>query len=114
MHMSATAYSPADMAFDQLEERLLEYVAQGAVFTNDLDLDDEDFDSLYGYGHLLYQQRRFADAAKVFAFTALQRHTERRFVVAWAAALQMTGDYLSAIQLYTLASTSDPTDPQPC
>jgi type III secretion system low calcium response chaperone LcrH/SycD len=112
--MSATAYSPADVALEKLDERLLEYVAQGIVLTGDLDLDDEDLESLYGFGHLLYQQRRFSDAAKVFAFAALQSCTERRFVIAWAAALQMTGDYLSAIQLYTLASTSDPTDPQSC
>jgi type III secretion system low calcium response chaperone LcrH/SycD len=112
--MSATPFPPADTAFDKLEERLLDYVAQASALAGDADLDDEDFESLYAFGHMLYQQRRFSDAAKVFAFAAMQRYTERRFVIAWAAALQMTGDYLSAIQLYTLASTSDPTDPQPC
>lgn len=112
--MSTTTPTPSDAQLDALASQILEHIRHGGLLGDLVDLSPRDYELLYAMGHNLYVQARYADAARLFGFLVMHNHLERRYTVAYAAALQMTQDYGSAISLYTLAAIMDLTDPAPC
>lgn len=101
------------IAFGKLAEQIAQLLAAGGTLGSIYDLTGQDCEVMYSLGHGLYAQGRFADAVKVFGFLAMHNHLERRYLNAFAAALQMTGSHEDAIKFYTLASAMDPRDPAP-
>jgi len=102
------------LPFDTLARQVLDHIGRGGLLGDLIDLDARDYEVLYTLGHRCYTQGQYTDAARVFGFLVMHNHLERRFTMAYAAALQMTRDYGGAISLYTLAAVMDPTDPLPC
>ena len=71
----------------------------------------EEYEAVYALGHSLYGNGRYLDAVKAFAFLVMNDPYERRFVKAYAHALQMARNYQDALTYYALASVMDLTDP---
>jgi type III secretion system low calcium response chaperone LcrH/SycD len=112
--LSADPAPGTPKSISSLTDQIAAHVAAGATLGGILRLDERDFDLLYSVGHTHYKQRRFDDASKIFGVLLMLDHFERRYVVAFAATLRMTGDYESAIRYYTLATIMDAGDPQAC
>jgi len=108
--MNANAPSPdaAGLA-DSLAELLVNGAPMGEVFG----YTERDYELVYALGHSLYAQARYDDAARVLGFLVMHNHLERRFVSAYACALQMAGRHQDAISFHSLASTMDLSDPVP-
>jgi type III secretion system low calcium response chaperone LcrH/SycD len=94
-----------------MDEQILEHIASSPTLGDFHGLEEEDYEMLYGLGHQLYQQHRFDDAVEAFRFLATHKHSERRFIKAYASALQMTREHDAAIAQYALAGMLDPDDP---
>ena len=99
---------------EDLTDQFLAYIARGATLGNLIGFQERDYETAYAIGHKLYMRHRFDDAVKIFGFLAMHNHLERRFVMAFASALQMAKDHASAIRIYTLAAIMDPDNPWPC
>lgn len=112
--MNTTPTTPSDAQLETLAGQILEHIRHGGMLGDLIDLSARDYELLYAMGHNLYSQARYADATRLFGFLVMHNHLERRYILAYAAALQMTKDYGSAISLYTLAAIMDLTDPAPC
>lgn len=108
-----TTPTPSDVPPETLAVQILDHLARGGVLGDLLDMDERDYELLYALGHDMYTQGKYEDAVNLFGFLVMRNHQERRFIMAYAAALQMTRDYVNAISLYTLASVLDLRDPQP-
>jgi type III secretion system low calcium response chaperone LcrH/SycD len=103
--------APATAAF---AARLFEHIAMGGTLSCLTNFGEREHEAIYRLGHALYTQHQFADASKVFGFLALSNHQERRYVQAYAASLQMTGDHAGALEMYRLAYLLDPMEGEPC
>jgi type III secretion system low calcium response chaperone LcrH/SycD len=100
-------------SFDEVTRQLLHHIGTGGRLGDMMGFEERELEIMYALGHTMYTQRRFADAAQVFGFLLAHDHTERRYMKALAASLQMGEDYAGAIQLHTLANFMDMTDPEP-
>ncbi|MGE0329463.1 MAG: SycD/LcrH family type III secretion system chaperone [Ramlibacter sp.] len=109
-----TAPPSADMSLDALAQQAVNHLAQGGRLGDIQGLDEYDYEMLYALGHGMYTQGRYADAARVFGFGLLNNHLDRRFTMAYASALQMSGEWAAAIPLYMMAAVMDMNDPHPC
>lgn len=103
----------SDIPTQALARQVMDHLGRGGVLGDLVDMDERDYEVLYTLGHDLYTRARYADAARLFGFLVMHNHLQRRYIMAYAAALQMTHDYASAIGLYTLASVLDPGNPLP-
>jgi len=74
---------------------------------------DEEFEAVYALGYNLYNQAKYEEALKAFAFLTFYNHLERRYYKALGACQQMLQRYDQAIQSYSIASVLDITDPEP-
>lgn len=101
------------VAPEQLAEQIAEHLRQGATLGSIYDYSEQDYEVLYALGHSLYSQGRYQDAMKVFGFLVVHDHLEKRFMNAFASALQMCKQYEEAIKYYTMASVMDMSDPAP-
>ena len=99
---------------DTMAQQVLQHIARGGVLGDLHDFSENDYEVMYTLGHSLYTQARYPEAATVFGYLVLQNHQDLRFVVAYAAALQMNQDWGNAIRLYTLAASRDVSNPAPC
>ncbi len=108
MDAQSTAVLPENLA-EQIGELLL----QGGTLGDAYDYTDQDYEVLYAFGHSLYSQARYQDAMKAFGFLVMHNHLERRFMMAFAASLQMVKSYEEALKYYTMASVMDMSDPVP-
>jgi len=98
---------------ENLEEQVRELLSNGATLGWMNHYDDAEYEALYTLGHNLYEQCRYPDAVRIFAFLVLQNHLEPRYMNAYASSLQMVGNYLEAIKCYSTASLMDMEDPLP-
>ena len=96
-----------------LPEQIGELFSQGGTLGFAQNYDDTDYEALYAMGHNLYAQARYQDAVRIFGFLVMQNHLEPRYMNAYASSLQMVGNYLEAIKLYSIASLMDMSDPLP-
>ena len=102
-----------NVPIEKLNEQVAGLLAQGIPLGTVHGYEDRDYEVLYSLGHSLYSQARYSDAMKVFGFLVMHNHMERRFVKAFASALQMAKHYPEAMHFYTLATAMDLTDPTP-
>lgn len=96
-----------------LPDQIVELFSNGGTLGATQDYDDTDYEALYALGHNLYAQSRYQDAVRIFSFLVLQNHLEPRYMNAYASSLQMAGNYLEAIKVYSIASLMDMSDPLP-
>ncbi|WP_374608487.1 SycD/LcrH family type III secretion system chaperone [Diaphorobacter nitroreducens] len=102
-----------DLSLQTLARQAMAHLGRGGVIGDLLDMNELQYEALYTVGHDLYTQARYEEASKLFGFLVMHNHLERRFIMAYAAALQMARDYANAISLYTFASVLDLGDPLP-
>jgi type III secretion system low calcium response chaperone LcrH/SycD len=98
---------------ERLAEQTGKWLMSGGTIGGIYNYDKRDYEALYAMGHSLYSQARYPDAVKAFGFLVMHNHLERRFLVAFAASLQMVRDYETAINYYALATAMDMTDLAP-
>lgn len=96
-----------------LSEQIAELLAQGGTLGSALEYSETDYEALYAFGHSLYSQSRYQDAVRIFGFLVMHNHLEPRYMNAYASSLQMCGNYLEALKLYSMASLMDIEDPLP-
>ena len=98
---------------EKLALQIHELIMAGGTVGDTLNYTTQDYEALYTVGHSYYQQARYEDAFKVFAFLMVHNHLEVRFIMAYAASLQMLQKWNEAIHNYSLASALDMMNPQP-
>ena len=111
VQMPADPTDPAEMA--ELLIACRDFLARGGKLGDVTGLSRVQGESLFTIGQDLFNAGRYAQARDVFGHVLLHWHDDRRFMLAYAAALQMCEDYLGAIRLYTFAALCDLTDPTP-
>ena len=98
---------------ENLPEQVLELFSQGVTLGDMVGYDEKDYAAVYALGHELYARGRYADAMKAFGFLTMHDQWERKYMIAFAASLQMLERYKEAIQFYSNASILDLSDPMP-
>lgn len=96
-----------------LSEQIAEQFSRGVTLGEMVGYDERDLAAVYALGHECYSQGRYSDAMKAFGFLVMHDHWERKYMIAFAASLQMMGQYKEAIEHYSQASVLDLSDPQP-
>jgi len=96
-----------------LAQQVAEALSNGTVLGDILGYTEIDYEAVYALGHGLYTHARYLDAAKAFGFLVMHNPYERRFVSAYAGALQMLKRYPDAITYHSMASVMDLSDPRP-
>ena len=74
-------------------------------------LSSEDADGLYAFGHQLYGQGRYADAALVFVYLVMYAAPEHRHYMGLAACQQAERKFEAALELYQACFLLAPEDP---
>jgi len=98
---------------DALAGQMVDVLSNGGTLGEILDYTERDYEAVYTLGHGFYKNARYLDAAKAFGFLVIHNPYERRFVGAYAGALQMLKRYEDAITYHSLASVMDLSDPVP-
>lgn len=113
MNPNTSPIAGSDLPFDALARQALDHLLHGGVAGDLLDMGPAEYEAMYAIGHQLYVSGRYADAVDMFSHLTMHNHHERRYFMAYGAALQMSGDCASAITVYTLVSLMDLRDPLP-
>lgn len=83
--------------------RILEHFESCGTFGDLLGYTQQEMDALYSVGYAHYRNARYQAAHDVFAFLVQHDHLDRRYLHAFAGALQALGKYTEAIKFYGLA-----------
>ena len=105
---STDAADAADVA-----GRWVEWVAQGGITRDFLGVDAQQMEAAYHYATQLYRQKRYQDAAILFAFLSMQNQWESRYLLGMAGCAQMLGRFQDALSSYGTAASLDMSDPMP-
>jgi type III secretion system low calcium response chaperone LcrH/SycD len=92
---------------------LLDFLKSGQTLGPVMGCSLEVQEALYHRGHTLYNQAKYDEAMRVFAYLMMANHVDRRYYNGFAACLQMQRRYSDAIKYYGVASVLMLTDPQP-
>lgn len=98
---------------DVLAQQVAELLGNGGTLGDIVGFDQTDYEAVYALGHTMYTGARYLDAVKAFGFLVMHDPYERRFVSAYASALQMLKRYQDAIAYHSMASVMDLSDPLP-
>jgi type III secretion system low calcium response chaperone LcrH/SycD len=101
------------VALDKVYKDYSEAILSGATLKKLMGLSDHEMAAVYALGYNLYNQAKYLEAAKAFAFLVQHDHYERKYYKALGSALQMLKRYKDALQNYGMAATLDLTDPEP-
>ena len=94
--------------------QMFEAVLQGATLSDVAHVEQDTLEAGYGLAYSLYTAGNYADAATMFRGLCLYDHTDTRFWMGLAGALQGLNDYAGAVQAYGVAvCTSGMGDPGP-
>lgn len=116
METTRSSYSPvagSDLPLDALARQIMDHLNCGGMAGDFMDMGSAEYEALYALGHHLYTTGMYEDAVHVFGYLTLHNHHERRFLMAYAAALQMAKDWAAAVTVYTVVSLLDMRDPLP-
>jgi type III secretion system low calcium response chaperone LcrH/SycD len=92
---------------------LLDFLRSGQTLGPVMGCSLEVQEALYHRGHTLYNQAKYDEAMRVFAYLMMANHVDRRYYTGFAACLQMQRRFRDAIKYYGVASVLMLTDPQP-
>jgi type III secretion system low calcium response chaperone LcrH/SycD len=91
---------------------LLEHLAQGKALGPAMGHSVGSLEALYHLAYSLYNQAKYLDAMRIFAYLLKANHMDRRFFNGLAACMHMRHNYPEAIKYYHMASVLDLTDPE--
>jgi type III secretion system low calcium response chaperone LcrH/SycD len=92
---------------------LIDFLKSGQTLGTIMGCSLEVQEAIYHRGHTLYNQAKYDDAMRVFAYLMMANHVDRRYYIGFAACLQMQRRYTDAIKYYGVASVLKLTDPEP-
>ncbi len=90
-----------------------EFRAGAAALPGPKRFSDAEIERLHALAYNFYQQGRFGDAERYYAFLATYRPTDCRFISAIGACRQMQKDFAGAIEAYSFATLLEPENPEP-
>src|SRR4051794_10997686 len=61
-------------------------------------------ETIYRLGYNLYEQAKYEDAMRIFAFLMTANHLDRRFYLGFAACMHMQQRHQDALKYYGMAS----------
>ncbi|MBL6080047.1 SycD/LcrH family type III secretion system chaperone [Belnapia sp. T18] len=104
----------APEAMDQSRlEQMAEAILKGQTDIAALNgITGDELEAVYSMGYGFYSAGQHQDAADVFRFLCLHRHTDPRFWLGLAASAQMLGFHAVAVQAYGVCAMLEPEDPQ--
>ena len=91
---------------------LLEQLGKGARFADAIGLGEQEIEAIYTLAFEQYQQGRYADAIKHFAFIVFHDPLNIKAFKGLGSALQMSGKYQEALFYLTFAIIDDDSDLQ--
>lgn len=92
---------------------LIEYLGSGHTLAASMGQTVGSLEALYHLGYTLFEQAKYKESMRVFAYLMTANHMDRRFFNGFAACLHMQGNHRDAIKYYGVASILDLTDPEP-
>lgn len=92
---------------------IAQHFANGGTLKELFGYTQKELEAAYTLGHSMYQQERYKEALRVFAFLMTNDHLEPRYLMAFASCCQMLKRYEDAIQSYSMVSIMDMRDPLP-
>jgi type III secretion system low calcium response chaperone LcrH/SycD len=108
MTTSETSLPSAEQAVE-----LLQYLLSGNTLNAALGQSAESEEALYGVGYTFYNQAKYKEAMRIFAYLLTTNHLDRRYYQGFAACLQMQRRHADALKYFGIASMLDLTDPEP-
>jgi type III secretion system low calcium response chaperone LcrH/SycD len=92
---------------------LYEYLSCGETLAEALGCSVKTQEGLYYLAYTFYNQAKYDDAMRVFAYLMTANHVDRRYHSGFGACLHMQQRYREALRHYAAASMLDLTDPGP-
>jgi type III secretion system low calcium response chaperone LcrH/SycD len=107
MLFDAARFDPANIP------ALVQHMLSGHTLGPDLGYSPQSQEAMYALAHMLYSQRKFDEAMRLFGMLVMCDHLDRRYHMGLGACLQLQGNHAKAIRSYGAASVLDLTDPIP-
>ena len=103
----------ATLSVPSLEQAaaLAELLMSGHTLSGLLGQSEESQEALYSLGYTFYNQGKYPEAMRLFAYLLTHNHLDRRYYNGFAACLQVQKRYAEALKYYGIASLLDMTDP---
>ncbi|HVZ45025.1 MAG TPA: SycD/LcrH family type III secretion system chaperone [Ramlibacter sp.] len=92
---------------------LLERMCAGQTLADAMGQSRESLESIYQLGYTFYNQGKYMEAMRVFAYLLAANHMDPRHHIGFGACMQMQKHYGEALRFYAAASKLDPTQPEP-
>jgi type III secretion system low calcium response chaperone LcrH/SycD len=92
---------------------LLDYLMSGRTLGEAMGCSLQSQETLYHVAYTFYNQAKYPEAMRVFAYLLAANHLDRRFFKGFAACLHMQRRHEEALKYYGAASMLDLTDPEP-
>lgn len=94
--------------------KFLAALRAGHTFSSMGGIKPEENEAIYQTGFVFYEQKRYTDAAKIFAFLVTLDHMNPKYLSALGGATYMLGLYEDALKHYAAATLIGIRDPLPC
>ncbi len=82
-------------------------------FQEKFNLSDETLEGAYNIAYNLYKNEKYKDAQNLFYVLTMLNPLKKKFLMGFAAASQLHGDYEKALEAYAMAGIMDGDDPYP-
>ena len=97
----------------RVEELAKKCLIDGATLADIRGYTGDEMEAVYHFAHNAYQQRKYAEALRLFQFLVHNDHAETRFWMGLAASYHMSGSHRQAVTAYGMAAVLDATNPRP-
>jgi len=113
--MSNNNFSKAENLpkYAEIAGNLALHFTQGGTLKDLFQYTQSELEAAYTLGYSLYQQEHYDEALRIFAFLVTNDHLNREYLMAFASCSQMLKKFQAAIEIYTMASVMDMSDPTP-
>lgn len=99
--------------YAEMAGSLAQHFTNGGTLKDLFQYSNNELEAAYTLGYSLYQQEHYDEALRIFAFLVTNDHLNREYLMAFASCSQMLKKYQEAIEIYTMASIMDMSDPLP-
>lgn len=96
----------------EVAPKMVKFFKEGGTMGDLMDVSDETLENLYAFAHHLYQNNKYLESEKAFAFLTVCNHLEKKYLVGLGAARQMQKRYKEALEAYAMAIILDLRDPE--
>ena len=97
----------------RVEQLAKKCLIEGATLADIRGYTEDEMEAVYHFAHNAYQQRKYAEALRLFQFLVQNDHAETRFWMGLAASYHMSGSHQQAVTAYGMAAVLDATNPRP-